>query len=537
MVATPAYPQSTDVQLYIDSVWTSIGAYVIGNIEADDGISGNRPADKMGRIGGMSLTLNNNSGLFVPGAIGAMTGFRKGAKIRIVITFEDLAYIKFKGRITKIGLPYDANGASVVPVSASDWFYTASKQVAIGQGIETNITTVAAAAALLTHAPTQPDATDIEVSGDTLESAFHSMSPKSTVYSELAKLAASEFAYYYLKRDRTYGETLRIERRNTRVSVPVTQFPKPISESDTLLLISGNDFSLISGDLLALNQTTSITFDSMYGAEVEYGDNLINELTVRQNLTRVDSSTQVLFSLDAPIYIAAGSTIPDFRVSYKNPTGGSGRINGVNMIAPVSGTDYKMYTNSDGTGFVLTADLTFTVTYGSAGATYSSMTNTGITDGWVTVLQARGNAVFIDQPIEKVLSDAASITDNDLSTYSLNTQYQSNVNVVDVVGTSVLQQNKDNKIVPKKIKMCANLSGYTMFAFLALGTGDLIPVQEDTHGIDDNYFIQDTRFSITPGGVIMFEWGLVEAIFASETYWELEVVGKSELEETTLVSY
>lgn len=537
MTTNPAYPDSVAVQFFVDNAWFDVSAYVLGDIEGDWGILGNKPADKMGYIGGMTILLNNDSGLFVPGTIGSLNGFQKGTKARVVITYEDIPYVRFKGKISRIGLPYNVEEISVVPVSVSDWLRAASKQNIILQGVETNVKTAEAVEILLQKMVLQPDAVNLDYGSEILESVFTSTDPRSTVYSELGKLALTEFAYIYLRKDRVYGETLKVEHRHSRVSVPVTDFPKPKQDSDSLLLADSDSFLLSDGSELTLNETTHITFDNMYQAELEYGEHLINELTVRHNPTRVDNSLSVLFSLNAPIYIAAGQTLLDFKVSYKDPTGGSGRINGSNMQPPVPVTDYRMFVNPNGTGADLTASLSFTVEYGSSGAVYKSMTNTGAIGGWLTVLQARGFAVFIDQPVEKVLSDQASIDANELSTYSINNQYQSDPNITETIATSVLSLNKDNKTVPQKIKLCANLSPYMMLAFLNLDIGHLIPAREDKHLIDTKYFIQSVKFKITPGKIIPFEWGLVEAPFADNVFWELEIDGKTELEETTFISF
>ena len=76
-----------------------------------------------------------------------------------------------------------------------------------------------------------------------------------------------------------------------------------------------------------------------------------------------------------------------------------------------------------------------------------------------------------------------------------------------------------------------------MLAFLYFDVGNLIRVVDTKHNIDQQFFIQSVKFTIKQGGVILVTWGLVEALYANNVYWELEVAGKSELEQTTFISY
>jgi hypothetical protein len=241
----PAYLDSIAIQLLTGSGWQDLSRYVVEDIDFDWGILGKSPSDRMGYIGGMNFLLNNNGGQFIPGVT---PGFERGGTVRLILTFEGFPYARFKGKISKIGFPYDAEEMSVVPVSVSDWFRTATKQKILTQGIATNKITAEAVELLLSHLPTPPDGLEIDRGSEVLASVFTTADPKSTVYSELAKLAMTEFSYIYLKKDRVYGETLRVEDRHTRVGAAVSKFPKARADSDTLGLVSGEQFALINGE-------------------------------------------------------------------------------------------------------------------------------------------------------------------------------------------------------------------------------------------------------------------------------------------------
>lgn len=536
MATTPAYPESMSTQIMVSGAWVDISAYRVGDVEMDWGIMGVMPADRMAKIGGMKLLLNNNDGLFTPNGSNAMTGFEKGAKIKFVITYGRQSYTRFKGKISKIGLPYKAGNISIVPIEVSDWFRSASKQRITAQGIEANITTAEATMALLEHMSLQPDALDIREGTEQIDAFFTNLQPKSTVYSELSNLSLTEFSYIYLRKDKQFGETLVVESRHSRVGVQVSQIPTPLNDLNWLTTENGVALLASENEVILADSMSEMQFQAMQEADIVYGETLINEISVRANPTRTDESLEVLFSLDEPIQISAGQNLLDFRVSYKNPTGGTERVNGTNMQTPAATTDYLLFANRDGTGANLTANLSVTVEYGSAGAIYR-ITNTGGASGWITKLQARGYPVYLENPIEYVITDQASIDTFELSPYEIDNKYQSNTSVSETIATSVLNQNKSNLVTIQRINLCANTNSYMMTAFLTLDIGDLIPVINSQYELESNRFIQSVKVKIKPGGVIWFEWGLVDGFLANETYWELEVVGRSELGETTYVAY
>ena len=532
-----AYPDDILTEVFIGSSWVDLSSYVVDAIDIDGGIMGNSPTDKMAYIGGTRFTLNNNSGIFTPNTIDTLSGWKKGIKVRHVIYFEGVPYVIFVGKIKKIGLPYTVEEDSLVPVSTVDWLDDASNHNVTLQGIETDITTGAAAQILLDASPVQPEGIEIDIGSDTISAFFTDTDKDSTTYSELGKLALTEFAFVYLKEDRLLGRVLKVESRQSRVSVEPTSIVASKTNSPRLRLQNGKFLKLQNDAIFLLNKSIQPIFDNMTGMDTEFGENLINHITVTNNKPRVDTSLQVLFNLDEPIRINAGQTLPDLKVSYKDPTGGSGRVNGKDMQPAASGTDYAMFANQNGTGTNLTANLTFTVEYGSSGAVYRSPTNTGGTDGWITKLQARGYGVYSENPIELFLEDQPSIEEFGLSVMSIDNAYQSNMSVSETIATTTLGQNKDNRVVPTKIKLIANLNSQLMIAYLMLGVGNLIQVKQDKHQINDNFFIQSKKSRIHQGGVIEFEFGLVDALFANETYWELDIDGKSELEETTFISF
>lgn len=538
---TAAYADSNTFQAYTGAAWVDISAYVVGDVVADWGILSNSPADRMASVGAMVLTLNNDAGLFTPGGGSMLTGWGRGVPVRWLVTFEGVQRVRFKGRVARISVPYDFQGLSTVSVNVVDWLDVAIKYPIFLQQVATDQTTADAARLVLAALDIQPDNTDIDEGAEILSSVFTTVGARTAAYTELSKLALSEFSYIYLRKDGTYGETLRIEDRHTRVSRDPSYSPVTKALSSKLLLSGGGGsrLKLQNGALLVLNQGQQLTFNNMRHMETETGENLINQITVRHNPVRVADAVETLFTLDSPIFIAAGATLSNILVRYSDPNNGGRRVSGTDMVTPAENTDYKMWTShvdGVGAGVDLTDWLTVSVEYGAGGAVYS-LTNTANVNGYVTVLQARGYGVYLDNPVDVILEDATSIADYGLHPYGLNTHYQSNFAVSETIAQTVLDQNKDAVAQSYAVDFIANISADLFWAFLTLDVGDLIQTAESVHGFTENYFIQSVKCTLRQGGIIYFSWGLVSAPFINDAYWELEVTGKGELESTTTVSY
>lgn len=525
---------SIRTEIYVNDDWLDISQYVVEDMDTDWGILGNTPSDKMASVGGLKLKLNNTNGEFTQNGTNVISGWDKGIQLRIVFTFEGKSFVKFKGRIGRINLPYTYEGLEVVPIVVYDWFDISIRYPFKLAGIETNKTIDEAVQIILDALPIQPDAISMDISSDEMNSVFSSTTENGTAYRELEKLALSEYSFIYLKKDNVYGETLKVENRSSRIGRPSSEIPVTKASSGRLKLQSGGYLLLQNGGKLILNQKKTPAIDFVTSTEGEYGENLINRITVKNNPSRTDTSLNVLFSLASPIKIDSGETIK-ISITYKDPSGSGRRINGSNMQTPVITTDYLAYVNSNATGTNISANLIFTTTFGSSGAEYE-ITNTGV-NGYITKLQARGYGVYFDDPIELTLYDNDSINAYGVSEFSINQHYQSNLNISSTIANSIIDQNKDNKYVIRKIEFMANLNEDSMLSFLYFDVGDLIRLIENKHNIDQQYFIQSVKFTVKQGGIIYVTWGLIEALYANSTYWELEVAGKSELEQTTFVSY
>ena len=93
-MATERYLDTIATEYYNGSAWVDISAYVVGDIKGNNGLGGWRPENRVAVLGTLNITLNNKSKYFSPmggdtvRGLSTLTGFNKGAKIRIKGTTE-----------------------------------------------------------------------------------------------------------------------------------------------------------------------------------------------------------------------------------------------------------------------------------------------------------------------------------------------------------------------------------------------------------------------------------------------------------------
>jgi hypothetical protein len=351
-------------------------------------------------------------------------------------------------------------------------------------------------------------------------------------------MVLSEMGWAYLKRDRVNGETFVFESRTTRDSRDRSDTPLTKASSDFMATEGGDYLMTEGGDYLILNQTASFSFtDTMISATTKYGTNVVNDLSMVSYPRRVDTSIQVLYEVSERIPLVAGSTKADLKISYQDPTGGGVKINAdpATMVAPVSGTDYTMFANSDGTGTNLTANLVLTQSFAVDGVTFS-IQNTGGTNGYVW-LRFRGYGIYIQDPITYRTKDATSIATYDTQAQTINQYYQNDPTIAEGIANFALNSRLVPAQVLEQLDFIANYSEAFMSAFLYFDIGDKVYVKVTKRNIDAEYFIQKIKFRITNSGLIYVSYFFTDALSVEGNGWLLEVDGRTELNESTIIAF
>ncbi len=303
------------LEAYLDSAWEDITSDVQPSVSAEWG-GDNKPTDLLAKTGQMNFSLKNNTGKYTPGGTAVISAdWKKGTKLRAVFTFSSQEWKRFYGTIDSMRIDTGTSGERKVHVTVLDWMNYATNYpldnpaVALDQTIDQAVTTI------LAGMPIQPLATDIEAGVNIFPTVFNDAVLETRAYSEFQKLAMSEFGYIYVQKDKTYGETLRVESADTRVnSAPV----KTVNVEDVSENILDETGAAIldeaSGNILdEINTSQEVRIDNtMMAMDVTYGDDLINRISTSANPTRIDDKDTQLYELDSPLYLIAGDSKPFF---------------------------------------------------------------------------------------------------------------------------------------------------------------------------------------------------------------------------------
>ena len=283
---------------------------------------------------------------------------------------------------------------------------------------------------------------------------------------------------------------------------------------------------------IAAVQEGAIFDDSMGLIETSHARNYYNMVRAIIAPRRVDAvATTVLYSNPKPFFIATGET-KIIKANFRDPENLATNVTCAQLTVPVAGTDYKYTQNEDGSGTDLTTDAGFSYILGAEGIQY---TFTPTADGWVFILQARGKGVYLFDKTEATVEDTALTQTEGERMLTLDMKYRDSPIEADIIAPIWLSKFKQKDTLAEKASFVANRSEFLMMAFIALQVGDKVWIKNTRANIDAAYFINGKEFNITEGGIIHFSYILCPAFYDSYVFWELGVIGKSELDLTTWI--
>lgn len=166
--------------------------------------------------------------------------------------------------------------------------------------------------------------------------------------------------------------------------------------------------------------TTTLTRAEVVAAPYLWADDLKNVLTVGYIPRRVGAAASVLYSLpNVPLRLAAGAT-RTFTAPYRNPDNSVQPVGGLDMIAPLVGTDYialseeRNSTPTASGAYLGTQDYSryqvVQVEFGAASAKVT-VKNAFSEAVYLTLFQLRGTPIIADTRQEVAARDAESIGD------------------------------------------------------------------------------------------------------------------------------
>ena len=517
------YPENYWLYATMSGSTIDITPYTIQNdIIVEWGIEGNEAIDLLADTGSMEFVLNNKANLFTPGHANVLGGWQKGIVIELVIRFNHDDFKRFRGTLED--LKYDDTNYTVRCVCL-DWLDESAKYPLELLSSDSSQTGDEALTTVLAGMPIQPLATNFDTGNSIFDVVFNDTTTNSKAYTEMSKIANSEFSHIYLTKDKLYGETLVFENREHRTSV--LEIDSIEEETDFINSTDGYTTNSTGGKIVYRLVDYDAKFDNtMTHITTEYGKGVINNMKVTAYPKEIDDSVRVLFSINEPIFIASGQT----KIFYGSYTDTSGKkCNGIDMVALTATTDYLLNTVSSGGGTDKTSDLTASAEVGSAQVKFT-YTNTTV-DAYITKSNIRGKGVYTYTPIDFIESDSDSYKEYGYRNATLNQAYQTDLGLGTGIIRTIVENEKDSRTKIIDVSFNANTSNFLMTSFLYLDVGSLIHLTDDRYDIDDYFYIQKVKFTIGIGGVIMFTWKLILAlslIFGSYGALECEFTSESE---------
>lgn len=475
------------------------------------GMKEHKVGERVGGTGWLKFTLLDPTRKYIPDSITALSGWDIGTAIELEVSYDASSRL-FRFYVKKIDPPGLA-GKNKVTVTALDWTDYAATYPITNPGVFTNQRADDVLRTALGLGIIQPQNTSFAVGEEVFPTTFDTVTSQTKFYDEAVKAALSELGWIYLKKDRTFGETLVFDNASARIGTStLSSIPKSAAESGFLLKEDDGYILKEDGGRIILNQVQDAVFDnSMLDFSAPYGENILNHATIWANPRRVDTSAQILFKLDQAFAIGSGKTF-EFKGTYADPAGGL-PINGQNMITPVATTDYLMNTKSDGSGTNITVSLTIvSITFGTEGYT-AQLKNTNALTGWIIKFNVRGFGIYNYNPIQHLAQDQASKDAYGISSETADQKYKIDTYAGSIFVNGVVEEEKNPKTVLKTITFLANRSDVLMQAFLGLDISSLVEIKIDEINLDGYYFIQDVvEFSISPGGKVMCTWSFKQLL-------------------------
>lgn len=435
---------------------------------------------------------------FQPGLAGAVAN-------NAAISITGRNYTRFRGRIDKVTPAAGIYERRTVRVIAVDWMDDAARAKVSGIAVQLDKRADEIFTTLIGSVPFEPDALEIDESPDTFAYALDSVQDeKSTVLGELQKLALSELGLIYQKA----SGTLVFESRNRRA----------VSEG---VLDTFADVSSISG----------------FSAPVAR-DDALSRVQVITHPRKVDAAaTTVLFRLDNPLQVGAHSSVTILG-PYRDPNQEAARVGGTDMVTPVASTDYAANSQSDGSGSDLTAFVALTVNFGGNGARVL-IENNGSTTAWMTLLQLRGRGIYDYQNVVLEAEDEDAQI-NVGTTATADMPYQDNAALGEEIALWILSLYKDAENIAESATIFIPRSDEDLAdRVLSREISDRIDIVEQMTGFVSGtmtgHFIQNVKLTIDERNNLSITWGLAPA--NRQQFWLLEIPGRSELDETTVLGF
>lgn len=470
----------------------------------------NGPLDRIGDAGILTFDLNNSTtntagllGYYSPGHANYWAGWTIGLPVRLGFVFETITYYKWYGNIAPKGIFVNPGVYGNRRVTVSCWDYMA--QLAVHEinllSLATNKRIDEAVPLVVANMPRAPIATSYATGVETFATVFDGITKGARALGVINDLLLSEWAYGYVKGDKTGGETLVIEAQDTRPLKTNTILPKSRDDCSVLTDESGNILTDESDNILVADEAgATAILENPIDVKTSFGTHQTNRTILTAYPRKVDAvASTILFTLQTPIKLSAGETKTGVRCMFRDPSGASTRINGKEITISATAN-----AQADGLGANKTANLTVTTDTGTDAVEHSLYNSDG-SDIYVITLTATGKGIYLYDYVQMVVEDSSSQTRYEaVLTTTINCRYQNDPAKVDTISDYVLARNTDPHTTVDSARFCANRDATAMFCFLELEPGTKAAFSESVTAVSDNYFIQGYSFEINDANIVFW---------------------------------
>lgn len=471
--------------------WTDITSDVRTSVQpivAQYGIPGAGVQDTVAQSGQLTFALDNSTGnsaglngYYAVGHANCRSGFKVGAAVRLRIAYGGTTYYKFRGTIASAPTRPDPKGDRYTSVTCFDYLSTLNRTNSGTLPVQASQLASTVFGVIVDAARRPPPAVSVNASVLTIPYALDSSGTRDKLITEAARLGARGDLIYQ-RGDTTQGGTLVFEPRELRQAG-----------------------ASIAG-----------TFTELTDLDVDYAESrIVNVVYVTYYPRRLDaSSTQTLAQLPvdvSPQAVMPGDTVV-LRADYKDPAAKSQQIGGTSMTS-VATTDWTMNSASNGSGTNLTSSFAVSVQF-FANAVEWTIKNNATSLGYITLLKARGQAIYYDDPVTVAVRDEDSVNEHDECELNVDLPYEGSQSGALEYGRLVLAAYATLPAnIPRSARVIGNRSSSLLTHVLAREIGDVIAVSAPQAGISSSlgWYIQSvtlTASMIRGGAMVDVAWGL-----------------------------
>lgn len=496
----------TYIERQVSGSWSDISAYVVGDLSYEYLIPENSANELLASVGELEMVVNNKTGLFSPSPV-----FHRGTPIRVTTIYDGTAKVRFLGTIMYMDADTLEWGDQFIRVTCRDWLnYTVDFPITIPT-IMVSGSVNSATNYLLSLMSNQPESVAYGTPRESFGFIFNDIKKETKLYTELNKLALSEYAPIYVRG----GNNLVIESANTRAGTrELTTIPTSPSQAAALLVSSGGTVLCTAGGIPILASSSyapNLISGTVQPIDIEIDEEaaLSNRVTITAHPVLTDPSPVKLFEL-----AVSSIFIPTFGTRTINGTwadlaNGGLPINASSIVHPiVTGTNWQFYSDKSKTNEISTQLLLVSEQYGANDFAVTFFNNGNF--GYLGKLDIFGYGLYPFNPLDTVVSVTGSIATYGISEMKFDQKYQDDVNVAHQRAEIIADEEKEPRNRLVSIAFDASSSPKLMQASQYIDTGDLVYVKNVKPVIDTYAYLDGKQTIITPAGQVTEKWYLRE---------------------------